>query len=186
MQRHRLGCPCGVAIPLVWVVLLHGQAAGASLQLRGEASSVTAARAGPAPAPAPAAAAAAGPTVAVTSSGEISSSTCETLVGEISAIHCELYTWEDGLGSGCACYLEGSHCPEAPGAEAMGFTGGVVATRPLSLPELGTTSRISCFYRRWVQDPDLSGPLHDQQLAESKQRILQYISTAFENARAKS
>jgi len=114
---------------------------------------------------------------------KITLQTCAALVGQVGAELCQIYNWGDELGSGCACFVSGRRCLEAPNAEAQGFIGGVVATDPLTVPNTDGP-RTTCFYRQWQWDPGLVGPLREMQERQSKDRTLHYIGEAYERARA--
>lgn len=114
---------------------------------------------------------------------QISGQTCEALVGQVGADLCQTYDWGFELGAGCACFLSGLRCPEAPNAEAQGFTGGVVPADPLDVPNTDGP-RITCFYRQWYMDPANTGPLRDMQEWESKDRTLNYVADAYGRAQA--
>lgn len=88
---------------------------------------------------------------------------CDTLLGTISAVSCEAYAFELGVGAGCACFLDGAGCPPPPGPP---FTGGVLAEAPVNKPEMGSVTRTTCFYRQWLQDPSLFAEALKQEMAD--------------------
>jgi len=68
---------------------------------------------------------------------------------------------------------------EVPGAEALGFTGSVLSSPPISAPGMGGLVRTTCFYQQWIDDPTLTGPLKQWQSNLANFRTVQHMSTAF-------
>lgn len=112
----------------------------------------------------------------------ITAATCATLAGQVAALGCEAYNFGGSLGTGCSCSREGVSCPPAPGADAMGFTGDPVMSRPISAAGMAGATRITCFYRQWIEDPMLEGPMRDWQLKVSEVKTHGYMRSTYERA----